>query len=187
MVRLSGINKQLCDVFMDLVLTRQTDTHTYTPNQQITTTRAEEFKNMFIMDHLVRNIANSVRNSRLEANMESWKWTLAFYFKNLLNSFNIMPEVKKLDRMSSTTQLASASTMDRLSLYMGTCCRVWIGLYLALCCLTSVTSMMLHVAAVGLLLCILSYFRLPAPEPGEVFRILGKLLVTNFLLKVCID
>lgn len=76
--------------------------------------------------------------------------------------------------MSSTTQLASASTMDRLSLYMGTCCRVWIGLYLALCCLTSVTSMMLHVAAVGLLLCILSYFRLPAPEPGEVFRILGR-------------
>jgi len=85
-----------------------------------------------------------------------------------------MPELKKLDRMSSTTQLASASTMDRLSLYMGTCCRVWIGLYLALCCLTSVTSMMLHVAAVGLLLCILSYFRLPAPEPGEVFRILGR-------------
>merc|ERR1739844_702984 len=33
---------------------------------------------------------------------------------------------------------------------------------------------MLHVAAVGLLLCILSYFRLPAPEPGEVFRILGR-------------
>ena len=77
--------------------------------------------------------------------------------------------------MSASTQLASASTMDRLSLYMGTCCRIWIGLYLALCCLTSVTSMMLHVAAVGLLLCILSYFRLPAPEPGEVFRILGKL------------
>jgi hypothetical protein len=80
--------------------------------------------------------------------------------------------------MSASTQLASASTMDRLSLYMGTCCRIWIGLYLALCCLTSVTSMMLHVAAVGLLLCILSYFRLPAPEPGEVFRILGKLLFT---------
>ena len=78
--------------------------------------------------------------------------------------------------MSASTQLASASTMDRLSLYMGTCCRIWIGLYLALCCLTSITSMMLHVAAVGLLLCILSYFRLPAPEPGEVFRILGKLL-----------
>ena len=77
--------------------------------------------------------------------------------------------------MSASTQLASASTMDRLSLYMGTCCRIWIGLYLALCCLTSVTSLMLHVAAVGLLLCILSYFRLPAPEPGEVFRILGKL------------
>ena len=79
--------------------------------------------------------------------------------------------------MSASTQLASASTMDRLSLYMGTCCRIWIGLYLALCCLTSVTSLMLHVAAVGLLLCILSYFRLPAPEPGEVFRILGKVFV----------
>lgn len=86
--------------------------------------------------------------------------------------------------MSASTQLASASTMDRLSLYMGTCCRIWIGLYLALCCLASVTSMMLHVAAVGLLLCILSYFRLPAPEPGEVFRILGKLfyLCTEVLL-----
>ena len=79
--------------------------------------------------------------------------------------------------MSASTQLASASTMDRLSLYMGTCCRIWIGLYLALCCLASVTSLMLHVAAVGLLLCILSYFRLPAPEPGEVFRILGKLFL----------
>ena len=33
---------------------------------------------------------------------------------------------------------------------------------------------MFHVAAVGLLLCVLSYFRLPAPEPGEVFRILGR-------------
>ena len=83
--------------------------------------------------------------------------------------------------MSASTQLASASTMDRLSLYMGTCCRIWIGLYLALCCLTSVTSLMLHVAAVGLLLCILSYFRLPAPEPGEVFRILGKLFLSTYL------
>ena len=88
--------------------------------------------------------------------------------------------------MSASTQLASASTMDRLSLYMGTCCRIWIGLYLALCCLASVTSMMLHVAAVGLLLCILSYFRLPAPEPGEVFRILGKFFLIYVQKYSCI-
>ncbi len=78
--------------------------------------------------------------------------------------------------MSSTqgTSVASASTLDRLSLYLGTCCRLWLGLYLAFCCIVSVKCMMLHVAMVGFLLCLLSYFRLPACEPSEVFRILGR-------------
>lgn len=77
--------------------------------------------------------------------------------------------------MSSTpAAVASASTLDRLSIYLKTCCRVWIGIYLAFSLLISVKCMMLHVASVGFLLCVLSYFRLPASEPSDVFRILGR-------------
>ena len=72
------------------------------------------------------------------------------------------------------SSVSSASTLDRISLYLGTCFKLWIGLYLAFCALVSLKSLMLHVAAIGLLLCLLSYFRLPASEPNAVFKLLGR-------------
>jgi len=69
---------------------------------------------------------------------------------------------------------SSASTLDRISLYLGTCSKIWIGIYLSFCAVVSLKSLMLHVAAIGLLLCLLSYFRLPASDPKEVFKLLGR-------------
>ena len=69
---------------------------------------------------------------------------------------------------------SSASTLDRISLYLGTCSKIWIGIYLIFCAVVSLKSLMLHVAAIGLLLCLLSYFRLPASDPKEVFKLLGR-------------
>lgn len=67
-----------------------------------------------------------------------------------------------------------SSTLDKLALYLATCCRFWIGLYLLATALLSIKYLMFHVAIVGLLLCVLSYFRLPAPEASEVHRLLGR-------------
>ena len=92
--------------------------------------------------------------------------------KQLISKLKIVDR-KKYD-FKSNMSFSASSAFDRLSLYLGTCCRVWIGLYLAFCCLVSLKCVMLHVASVGLLLCVLSYFRLPASEPGEVFRLLGR-------------
>jgi glycerophosphoinositol glycerophosphodiesterase len=76
--------------------------------------------------------------------------------------------------MTTTAVPSSSSTLDRLSLYLSTCTKAWICLYLAFCCLVSLQCVMLHVASVGLLLCLMSYFRLPATEPSETFRLLGR-------------
>ena len=73
-----------------------------------------------------------------------------------------------------TSNLATASTLDRLSLYLGTCLRLWIGIYLFFCLLVSIKCFMFHVTFIGLFLCVLSYFRLPASEPSESFKILGR-------------
>ena len=76
--------------------------------------------------------------------------------------------------LTKMTSVASASTLDRISLYLGTCSKLWLGVYLAFCALVSLKSLMLHVAAIGLLLCLLSYFRLPASDPSAVFKLLGR-------------
>ena len=76
--------------------------------------------------------------------------------------------------MSSTNSMATASTLDRLSLYLGTCTRLWIGLYLIFCLIASIKCFMFHVMFIGLFLCVLSYFRLPASEPSEAFKVFGR-------------
>jgi len=70
--------------------------------------------------------------------------------------------------------MAAASTLDRLSLYLGTCTKLWIGVYLTCCLILSIRCFMFHVTFIGLFLCVLSYFRLPAAEPSEAFKILGR-------------
>ena len=77
-------------------------------------------------------------------------------------------------KMSSSTSMAAASTLDRLSLYLGTCTKLWIGVYLTCCLILSIRCFMFHVTFIGLFLCVLSYFRLPAAEPSEAFKILGR-------------
>lgn len=73
--------------------------------------------------------------------------------------------------MSATS---AGTTLDRLTLYLGTCCRLWLAIYLAFCALLSIKCLMFHVAIVGLLLCVLSYFRLPAADPTQILRLLGR-------------
>ena len=67
-----------------------------------------------------------------------------------------------------------SSTLDRLSQYLSTCTKLWLVVYLVFCVLVSLKCVMMHVASVGLLLCLLSYWRLPAADPADAFKVLGR-------------
>ena len=67
----------------------------------------------------------------------------------------------------------SASMASQLYLYLSTCSKAWLCIYLFLSVLMALTTPMLHVMIVGLLLCGVSYFRLQPPDPADAFKILG--------------
>lgn len=68
---------------------------------------------------------------------------------------------------------STGSTVDRLCLYLSTCVKSWLLLYLSFCLLSSLSLLTVHIAVVGLFLCILSYLRCPPPDPSDTFRVLG--------------
>jgi len=61
--------------------------------------------------------------------------------------------------------------LSGLLLHLRACCQAWAVLYLAINLLT--TSWALHFIAIGLLLCLVSYLRLPPPSPVLAAEILG--------------
>jgi len=61
--------------------------------------------------------------------------------------------------------------LSGLLLHLRACCQAWAVLYLAINLLT--TSWALHFVAIGLLLCLVSYLRLPPPSPVLTHEILG--------------
>ena len=63
--------------------------------------------------------------------------------------------------------------LSHLGLYLKSCLAFWTGLYLLFCFLWGLPSLMLHMTSVGLLLCLLSYFRLPPPDPSSTLTLLG--------------
>ena len=67
----------------------------------------------------------------------------------------------------------TANMASQLYLYLSTCSKAWLCIYLFFCTLMALISPMLHVMIVGLFLCCVSYFRLPPPDPADAFKILG--------------
>ena len=67
----------------------------------------------------------------------------------------------------------TANMASQLYLYLSTCSKAWLCIYLFFCVLMALTAPMLHVMIVGLFLCFVSYFRLPPPDPADAFKILG--------------
>ena len=67
----------------------------------------------------------------------------------------------------------TANMASQLYLYLSTCSKAWLCIYLTISVLMALTSPMLHVMLVGLLLCAVSYFRLPPPDNADAFKILG--------------
>jgi len=61
--------------------------------------------------------------------------------------------------------------LSGLLLHLKACCQVWGIIYLGINLLT--TSWALHFIVIGLLLCLVSYFRLPPPSPALAAEILG--------------
>jgi hypothetical protein len=71
----------------------------------------------------------------------------------------------------------TASVLEQLVLYLRTCTLAWLGLYITANFILfnlSGGSLMLHVSGVGGLLCLISYFRLPPPDPATALKILGQ-------------
>lgn len=77
-------------------------------------------------------------------------------------------------RASGPSQTSAATTTGQLMLYLETCSKAWVVAYLAFCLAIAPFFLVLHVMAVGLLLCLVTYFRLPPPEPANAFQILGQ-------------
>ena len=67
----------------------------------------------------------------------------------------------------------SYNMAGQLYLCLATCLKAWLCLYLTVCVFCGLLNPMLHITVVGLLLCIISYFRLPPPDPADAFKILG--------------
>ena len=66
------------------------------------------------------------------------------------------------------------SGVSDLLLYFTSCGKCWLLVYMTLCVVFGfVGHMTLHLMAVGLLICLTCYFRLPPPSPALVRRILG--------------
>ena len=63
--------------------------------------------------------------------------------------------------------------VSQLCLSLETCLKAWLCIYLAVCLFFGMLAPMLHMTVVGLLLCVISYFRLPPPDPADAFKILG--------------
>ena len=81
---------------------------------------------------------------------------------------------KSKTKMSSIQNGPTTANMaSQLYLYLSTCSKAWLCIYLFFCVLMALTSPMLHVMVVGLFLCAISYFRLPPPDPTDAFKILG--------------
>jgi hypothetical protein len=58
--------------------------------------------------------------------------------------------------------------------YTKVCCAGWALVYLSACLVLGLLShLTLHLMAVGLLICLVTYFRLPPPNPSRVIQILG--------------
>jgi hypothetical protein len=69
-------------------------------------------------------------------------------------------------------------SMEGWAAQLMTCVRVcwagWLAVYLASClALGLLAHLTLHLMAVGLLICLLTYFRLPPPNPSRVLQVLG--------------
>ncbi|XP_059085274.1 glycerophosphodiester phosphodiesterase 1-like [Tigriopus californicus] len=60
-----------------------------------------------------------------------------------------------------------------LALYLRSCLLAWASLYLGLAFLGGLTHVWVHAMGVGALLCLLSYFRLPPPDPESSHALLG--------------
>lgn len=73
---------------------------------------------------------------------------------------------------------SSSSSMDgavlQLLTYGRVCLAGWLTVYLSACLAAGLLShITLHLMAVGLLICLLTYYRLPPPNPSRVLQILG--------------
>lgn len=63
--------------------------------------------------------------------------------------------------------------VSSLGQYLRSCLFIWFSLYLGLCLLLGLPSLMLHVMGVGALLCACSYFKLAPPSPESGHALLG--------------
>jgi len=66
------------------------------------------------------------------------------------------------------------SGVSDLVLYLGSCGRIWLSVYITLCLLFGFLGhLTFHLMGVGLLICLTCYFRLPPPDPDIVNAVLG--------------
>ena len=70
--------------------------------------------------------------------------------------------------------MSMEGAVGQLVTYVRACWAGWLAVYLAGCLgLGLLSHLTLHLMAVGLLICLLTYFRLPAPNPSRVLQVLG--------------
>lgn len=60
-----------------------------------------------------------------------------------------------------------------LALHLRSCATLWTGLYLSLSFLCGLPALGLHIVGIGFLLCLITYFKLPAPDRDAAFDLLG--------------
>ena len=75
--------------------------------------------------------------------------------------------------MASTT--TRSSTMSDILIYLTVCGKGWLVIYLSWLLITSIlTSLTLHLMAVGLSICVVAALKLPAPDPDTVKMVVGE-------------
>ena len=72
------------------------------------------------------------------------------------------------------SKMSMEGAVGQLVAYAWVCWGGWLVVYLAVSLLLGLlTHLTLHLMAVGLLICLLTYFRLPPPNPTRVLQVLG--------------
>ena len=71
--------------------------------------------------------------------------------------------------------VSMASTMSDILLYLTVCGKGWLVIYLSWLLITSIlTSLTLHLMAVGLSICVVAALKLPTPDPDTVKMVVGE-------------